>query len=158
MPDQKFRAELEAAKAASVPQLLFKAARLLNDYAITEMREQAGLPGLRASHTSVFPHIALEGSRLTDLARSMGVSKQAVAQLVDELVEMGVLVRLPDPDDGRAKRIAFARGGRGLLYGLTVLDQVQEVIGDAIGRGRLDALHDGLSALLAFLESSPRAD
>ncbi|MEL6544532.1 MAG: MarR family transcriptional regulator [Myxococcota bacterium] len=154
MADENFRVELEARKAANMPQLLFKAARLLNERAIGELRERAKLPKLRASHSSLFPHIALEGTRLTDLARAMGISKQAVAQWVDELVEMGVLVRSPDPDDGRAKRIAFARGGKNLLEGLSLLAEIEGELAGRLGQQRIDALRDGLSALLAYLEET----
>ena len=154
MSDENFRVELEARKAANMPQLLFKAARLLNERAIGELRERAKLPKLRASHSSLFPHISLEGTRLTDLARAMGISKQAVAEWVDELVEMGVRVRLPDPDDGRAKRNSFAYGGKKQLEGLSLLSEIEGEIAGQLGEKRTDALRDGLAALLAYLEET----
>lgn len=156
MVDDKFRDELESAKAASIPQMLFRVARRLNDHALDHVRERAGMPGLRASHTTLFPHISLEGSRLTELALSLGISKQAVAQLVDELVEMGILVRKPDPDDGRAKRIFFARGGRYLLDGLSLLGEVEAEIRAVLGEQESEALLSALTSLLEYLESPNR--
>ncbi|MEM6532028.1 MAG: MarR family transcriptional regulator [Myxococcota bacterium] len=149
MPDEK----VEAAKAASTSQVLFKAARLLNNRAVDRVRRRANLPKLRGSHTSLFPHIQIDGgTRLTDLAAALGVSKQATAQLVDELVEMGVLTRLPDPDDGRAKRIAYARGSDSVMDGLSLLGELEREVADAIGEDTMNDLHRGLTALLAHLE------
>ncbi|MEO1481975.1 MAG: helix-turn-helix domain-containing protein [Myxococcota bacterium] len=149
MPDEKF----ESAKAASTAQVLFKTARLLNEHAVGRVRERARLPNLRPSHTALFPHIRVDGgSRLTELAAALGVSKQAVAQLVDELVDMRVLTRLPDPDDGRAKRIAYSRGVDSLMDGLSLLGEVEAEIADAIGEDTMGDLHRGLTALLTYLE------
>jgi hypothetical protein len=51
---------------------------------------RAGRPRLRRSHTSLLPHIDLGGTRVTDLAERLGVSKQAASQLVDDLEAIGV--------------------------------------------------------------------
>src|SRR5690242_15159414 len=97
-----FRARLEQAKRSSTLQVLFKVARLLDEAALARVAERQGGPRLRRSHMSLFPHIALEGTRSSELADKLGISKQAVSKLVDELVELGVLARLSDPDDARA--------------------------------------------------------
>src|SRR4051812_27451098 len=81
---------LEAEKARSTLQLLFKAARLLNEQAIARVRSRTKMP-VRVAHTTLLPHVDLGGTRLTDLAARLGVTKQAVGQLVDELVAMGIL-------------------------------------------------------------------
>lgn len=153
-PDD-FPAELERAKRASVPQLLMRCARLVNERGIARARERFGVP-LRASHTTLFPHIDLEGTRLTELARRVGTSKQAVGQLVSELEDMGVLVREPDPEDGRAKRVCFTHTGRmSLLDGLAVLGEIERELEQQLGARRLRALHTGLLALLDVLQTEP---
>lgn len=145
---------VERAKAASLGQVLFKCARLLDEQALARVRERTGI-GLRRAHTSLFPHIDLAGTRLTDLAHRVGVSKQAIAPLVDEMVEMGVLERIPDPDDARAKRIRFAaqRGRSGVLAGLAVLAELEAELGAAIGKRKLTQLHGLLAELLRVLEA-----
>jgi len=152
---QRFRAELERKKRASVAQLLFKCARLVNERALERVRQGRGLP-LRAAHTTLFPHIDMtEGSRLTDLARALGVSKQAVGQLVDELVEMGMLERQPDPDDGRAKRVGYTEAGRrGVFEGLRVLQAEEQLLARAIGKTRFRELHHALLALERVLDGA----
>lgn len=145
--------EVAAAKSASVAQLLFKAARLLNERAVARLEPVDGAPRLRPAHTSLFPHIDQAGTRLTELARRLGISKQAVAQLVDELEQMGVIERLADPEDGRAKLIRFSRkAGRSLLDGLRHLQTIEAELAGELGVARMQALHEGLTALLAVLE------
>lgn len=145
---------LERAKKASTGQLLFRCARLLNERALARARalEVAG-PPIRAAHTSLFPHIDLAGTRLTELARRVGISKQAVAQLVDELQDMGVVERVPDPADGRAKLIRFTSdGGLVLFRGLELLRSLEAELREEIGARHMDRLHAALLALEPVLE------
>ena len=68
---QGFREALESEKRASVAQLLFKCARLVNERALERVRERRGI-AIRAAHTTLFPHIDVtRGSRLTDLAQAL---------------------------------------------------------------------------------------
>lgn len=151
--DAEFARKVEAAKSTSVAQLLFKAARLLNERAIARLDAPASGPRLRAAHTSLFPHIDLEGTRLTELARRLGISKQAVGQLVDELEQMGALERVPDPDDGRAKLVRFSRTpGKTILDGLRHLQGIEAELAAELGEARMQGLREGLVALLALLE------
>jgi DNA-binding MarR family transcriptional regulator len=147
------REALERAKRASAAQLLFRCARLLNELALARVRQRTGL-AVRAAHTSLFPHVDLEGTRLTELARRLGVSKQAAAQLVDEMVAMGVLERVPDPDDARARRIRFARrrGSIVLMEGLALLGEIEAELAGHLGRRRFEELRRTLSQLLDLLE------
>ena len=146
--DPSFPEELEAAKRASTAQLLFKCARLVNERALATLPLDAGTPRPRPAHMALFPHIDLEGTRPSELARRVGVSKQAVGQLVDELEAMGVVERRPDPDDGRAKRVAFTDAGlRSILDGLAHLRRVEAELAEAIGEDAMGALREGLLAL-----------
>ena len=124
------------------------------------MREHMGFEGLRAAHTNLFPHIDLGGTRLTDLARRVGISKQAVGQLVDELEEMGALERVPDPEDGRAKLIRFGSDDEGslLLRGLAVLGELETELEEHIGPRRMKELHRALLAVEAWLLETAEGD
>lgn len=152
--DPAFVERVEEAKAQSVAQLLFKCARLLNEQAVARIGQAPGAPRLRPAHTSLFPHIDHGGTRLTELARRLGISKQAVGQLVDELEQMEVVERVPDPSDGRAKLICFSqRPGRSLLDGLRGLRELEAELEQEIGEQRMAALHEALTVLLAVLEA-----
>jgi DNA-binding MarR family transcriptional regulator len=154
MPD--YRQRLEQQKQASTLQLLFKASRLANERALAMVRQRAPDSPVRPAHTALFPHIDLEGTRQTVLASRLGISKQAVGQLVDDLVAMGMVERVPDPDDARARLVCFTATGRlALLDGLAVLMQLQAELGARAGPESIEELHRGLVALLAALEDAP---
>lgn len=145
------RATLEEAKLASVSQLLFRCARLLNERALVGLRAQSGKP-VRAAHTTLFPHIDLEGTRATVLAERLGVTKQAIGPLIDELEAWGFLERVPDPSDGRAKLVRFARApGHTLLDGIKGLDEVDAQMRDVVGESEFEDLHRTLLTLNAWL-------
>src|SRR5262245_41908291 len=109
MPSKKWTA-FETVRDANTGQLLLKAARLWNEQALARV-EASGVTGFRAAHTRLLPHISPEGIRLSDLAERVGISKQAIGQLVDELERQGVVAREPDPDDGRALRVRYTDRG-----------------------------------------------
>lgn len=70
---------------------------------------------LRAAHTQVFESLDPEGTRLTTLAERAQMSHQAMGELVDEMIRLGYLERLPDPADRRARLIRPSERGRILL-------------------------------------------
>lgn len=156
--DTAFRETLAARKHASTLQLLLRAARLVDEEALRRIALQAGAPRLRPSHTSLLPHIDLEGTRITVLAERRGISKQAVSQLVAELEEAGVLAREADPDDARAVRVVFTeRGRRGLLEGLEVLRSLEAELGRALGASTMEHLRSALVGILGRLDDDDGA-
>ncbi len=66
---------------------------------------------MRPAHSQVFIHIDAEGTRLTTLAARAAMTPQAMAELVDDLVELGYAERIPDRDDRRAKLIVLTPAG-----------------------------------------------
>jgi DNA-binding MarR family transcriptional regulator len=87
------------------------------------------------------------GLRQKELVRRMGVSKQAVQQLVDGLVEDGVVERRPDPTDLRGNMIVFTRAGRAMLRDanivkLAIEDAYRAKIGDKEFRRLMDILRN----------------
>jgi len=150
-----FEASLESAKARSVGQLLIRAARLWNEQAVRRLRETN--PSVRLAHTLLLPHIDLEGTKLTELAARIGISKQAVGELVDDLEAQGLLERLPDPRDRRAKLVRFtAKGRKGLLAGLAVLEEKEAEVATRLGARQMESLGQTLRRLVEILETSER--
>ena len=76
-------------------------------------RDQVG-----AAHIHITRHLAVGGSRLTDLAPSAGMSKQAMGDLVDQCEAWGLVRREADPHDRRARRVRVHRIRPGLAGGL----------------------------------------
>ena len=52
---------------------------------------------------------------ITDLSEKMEISTAAVSQLVDKLVQAGLLERAENPNDRRAKKVALSPKGKQLI-------------------------------------------
>jgi DNA-binding MarR family transcriptional regulator len=113
---------------------------------------------LRQAHARLMVFLDWEGSRITDMAKAMDVTKNAVGQLVTELEELGYVERLPDPEDGRAKIVRYTKRGKALLADAaaisTSLDAEVEAI---IGARRFAELRKTLSDICHHLELGPEA-
>lgn len=73
-----------------------------------------------AAHVHITRHLALEGSRLTELAERAGVTKQAMGDLVSQCEAWGLVTREPDPRDARARIVRFTDTGRAWLRAFQV--------------------------------------
>jgi DNA-binding MarR family transcriptional regulator len=119
-------------QAANTIAMLGQAYSLLG-FQIVEGVVGAGYPQ-KPSHSAVFAQIDPDGSRLTDLARRAGMTPQAMGELVDELEELGYVVREPDPTDRRAKLIVLTGRGRDCIAaGIATIDGIESRLDEALG-------------------------
>lgn len=94
----------------AVGQLL---ARLLREFRedLAAPRAEAGFGDIREPHMQIFGNVRMGGVRLTELADRAQLSLAAASELVNDLQDMGYLIRRPDPADGRAKLIDLTQRG-----------------------------------------------
>jgi DNA-binding MarR family transcriptional regulator len=152
MPTGRDWQNLEQVKQQSFGQLLLKSARLLDERALGRVNRAGPRVELRPAHTSLLPHIDREGTRLTELARRLGVTKQAVGQLVGDLEQEGVVERADDPEDGRAKLVRFTdRGVKAMHHGLSVLRGIETELERRLGARRARELHATLAEIVEEL-------
>jgi DNA-binding MarR family transcriptional regulator len=72
--------------------------------------------GLSMSHLGAIFHIHRMGScGVTDLGDHLGVTSAAASQMLERLVQQGLILRKEDPDDRRVKRIALTETGHRIL-------------------------------------------
>ncbi|WP_353557810.1 MarR family transcriptional regulator [Paraburkholderia terrae] len=109
--------------------------RLLN-YAVQRFEKRvlqlmtaAGYQSVTLSHMSVTRNLDIQGTRATEIARKAGVTKQFVGELVGQLEELGLVERVPDPDDRRARIVRFTPEGQAWLaaFGVAVRQSEQEM-------------------------------
>lgn len=117
------------------------------------LRMRAGLiergHDLRPSTAQVVPNLPPEGLRISELAARLRVTLQRTGQLVSELEEVGYVDRVPDPADGRARRVVFSRRGLELIRDIDEITQeITEAFAAELGAERLEQL----CALLAELD------
>ena len=108
----------------------------------------AGFPQ-RPAHSAVMAHIDIEGgTRLTTIAARANITPQAVGELVDDLERLGYVVRQPDPDDRRAKRIVLTeRGEACIAAALSMIATLEAELEDLLGSTALALLHDMLGRI-----------
>ena len=113
----------------------------------------AGYPQ-QPKHSAVFAQISPDGSRLTELARKAGMTPQAMGELVDELVDLGYVLRRPDPDDGRAKLIVLTKRGRdAVAVGRQTVKGIEEQLTEILGEHGHRELRRLLSKLLEVTDA-----
>lgn len=97
---------------------------------------------------AVVGHLRPGGMSQSLLPAAMGISKQAVQQLVDELVAEQIVERVPDPNDKRGKIVQLLpKGIKAIADGNEVKQQIERRYGDLIGAGRLEQLNRALDDL-----------
>ena len=76
-----------------------------------ERLHERGFDDLDTAHLTVFQYPGPQGTRPTELATRLRISKQALNYLLRELERLDYLERRPDPDDLRSKRVVLTRRG-----------------------------------------------
>lgn len=100
-----------------------------------------------AAHIHITRHLAVGGSRLTDLAQSAGMSKQAMGDLVDQCEAWGLVTREPDPHDKRARVVMFTASGLLWLQAFrTAVSQAEAEFRQAVGTDVATVVALGLEA------------
>jgi DNA-binding MarR family transcriptional regulator len=75
--------------------------------------EERGYPGARSGHAVIALTIDRRaGTRLTELAARARMTKQGMMLLVDDLEARGLVRRVADPEDARAKIVRLTTRGR----------------------------------------------
>jgi DNA-binding MarR family transcriptional regulator len=102
----------------------------------------AGHGAVRAPHLTVFMYVDRDaGSRVTDLARHGNVSPQAMSEVVAYLERHGYVERVPDPLDGRARRVRLtARGHELYTFAGSLVAELEAAWAARIGERRMRLL------------------
>src|SRR5262245_51173071 len=115
---------------------------------VLELMSQSGHPQARISHLSLTRNLDLKGTRVTELARRAGMTKQAMGELVTQCVELRLVVVGADASDKRARIVRFTpQGVRWLDAFRQAVDQAEREMRKEIGATSMDAL---LAALARY--------
>lgn len=96
----------------------------------------------------LLPYIDVDGTRSIDLARRMGVTKQAVARMVKELEEEGLLSREADDADGRAALVKFTEAGLDYMTRMhKCITQIERDYERMFGQEQMKLVRDTLGAI-----------
>jgi DNA-binding MarR family transcriptional regulator len=131
---------------ANIGRLLNNAVRRFEARVLELMNEQ-GHAETRIAQLSLIRNLDVEGTRLTELARRASMSKQAMGELVDQCAELGLVDRVADPSDGRARIVRFTRKGLVWLNALRdAISIAEREMRAELGKTTMDTVLKGLSA------------
>jgi DNA-binding MarR family transcriptional regulator len=126
--------------------LMFVSYRSMDERVQRAMRE-AGYD-VTVAQSRLAQRIADEGSRLTELADRAQVTKQTASLLVAALEREGLVERVPDPSDGRARLIRMsARGREAAAQAMQVVIGVEQEWTEHLGPELAARLREGLVKL-----------
>ena len=79
--------------------------------------------------------------RPSDIARNLGVSRQAIHSTINQMVKLGMVELAPDPDDRRHMIVSLTEtGARMRQDAQRAMDQLADQLADRLGHDRFDAL------------------
>ncbi len=121
-----------------------------NDTVPLGLSNLAARAQVTAAHIHITRHLPLAGARLTELAASAAMTKQAMGKLVDQCEAWGLVNRLPDVRDARAVRVVFS--ATGLIWLKAFEDAVRQAeaeLKQAVGDQVATVISIGLEAYAA---------
>lgn len=112
----------------------------------------AGFTGLRMRHSVLLNALGPDGGRITQLAAELGMTKQAMGEMIDDLESNGYLERTSDPSDRRARVIRFtAKGQDALAMAFEVIPAIEREYAERVGADRYLAAKRTIAELVDVL-------
>ena len=135
-------------QGANLALLLLGGFRHLAGAAQAELSRR-GYPGITATNEFAMRAIAGGAGSAGELARALGVSKQAAAKMINALEERGYVGRVDDPEDARRKLVTVtARGIASLHEGEAIMDELRAGWRRKVGADNLARLEADLVKLV----------
>ncbi|MGH6634561.1 MAG: MarR family winged helix-turn-helix transcriptional regulator [Sphingopyxis sp.] len=98
------------------------------------------------SQSMAFANIALGVRRPIDLARNLGITRQGVSKMLQEMVEREWIAIEPDPTDKRASIVVFSEKSQQLRNdALEILAKIDKDLATRIGRRTFETLRATLA-------------
>lgn len=127
--------------------------------------QRLGFPALRPAQAQLLSAIGAFGSgesapgvRLSDLVAEVSLPKQTVGDMLDELEEMRMVERFPDPDHGVIKRVRLGPKGKVWAGEVKKVSAATEARwATQLGSKKMRSLRALLEELAATVEAKPKA-
>lgn len=106
-----------------------------------------GWPPISSGQSLVFAHLDPGGTTISELARRIGVTRQAVHQMTTALAAAGLVELRPCPGDARSRLVILTpKGRRSVPLALAIFDQLEKLLAARIGKRRAADLRVALEA------------
>lgn len=114
---------------------------------LAALRDVEGTEGLRAADLKLLANLDCDTTYASELARRLGISRQAVTKLLRNLVDHGFVRLEPAPGKRHAKQIVITASGRVLIgHAVTALARLEEELAVRVGSDDVATLRRVLAA------------
>lgn len=114
-----------------------------------ERLNELGFGDFRPMHGFLFQGLIPDGATAKTLVELLGISKQAVSQMLDYLEERGYVIRKPHPSDGRGKLVVLTERGQALMKAKeSIYSTIESRWGAIIGNDRLQMMRSDLKRII----------
>lgn len=112
---------------------------------VLEILAESGHDQVRSSHINLTRNLDMTGTITTELARRAGMTKQAMGEIVEQCEQLGLVERVRDKRDARAKIVRFTEAGLEWLEAFRIaLMKAEQEMRDELGYLRTDAIVSAL--------------
>jgi len=140
-------ADQPLAETMGLPGLL-RAARAAYRHAVSAAFAEAGFEDVPRNGALVLARTYDNTAQLARLTRELGISKQAVSQLIDTMVMRGYLERVADSEDRRRMLLSLtSRGEAAAQVAWLAVTAVDDELASRLPPSGLAALRTGLAVL-----------
>jgi len=127
---------------------LFTLARIYDAMVLQDIHA-AGYTDIRPVHTNILRAVDVGGTRLTDVASTLNITKQATGQVVKELVELGYMSLLTVPHDTRVRMVVFTERGMSLLLHIgETFGHIDRHLAELVGEKALQSFREQLEQMI----------
>ncbi|MGX9394000.1 MarR family winged helix-turn-helix transcriptional regulator (plasmid) [Nitrobacteraceae bacterium UC4446_H13] len=142
----------KAWRVINIGRRLNEAVRVFESRILALLRMK-GHDQLTLSHINLTRNLDEGGTRLTELARRAAMTKQSMGEMVDQVVRTGLIKKMPDPSDGRAKLVCFTKAGFVWLEAFRQsLEQAEREMRDELGDEAVSSIIDMLGRYIAVAD------
>ncbi|GAB5450075.1 MAG: hypothetical protein Hals2KO_04030 [Halioglobus sp.] len=152
-------AELWDAYRDNLPRHLLGVSRYLQTGMMHKLQTDCDHRSLRLGFAPYMILIGDNGRRLSDLAETLGISRQACNQAIKQIEAAGYVCRRADPADGRAKQLVLTAAGQRLRRdGARVVRDFDIEFTDILGESTAVATTRALGKIYRQLHLGPAVD
>jgi DNA-binding MarR family transcriptional regulator len=128
---------MKKSKSAPLGLLLLEAFRWFDDSLLASFKE-LGWQEISPAQSLVLTYLAADGIRISELARRLGVSRQAAQKSVTELEQANMVLTEVDPSNSSAKIVSLTKLGQtNVAAALEAFAQIEQKLSKRIGDSKV---------------------